>query len=340
MTRLHLITDDPPNAGTPATLLDGRALDSEDVYIRCNFAIPSTTPKEIEVVLPHHAFRLGVADLSLLPQARLTMVLECAGNGRILMDPVPEGTPWDLGGASPVRFEGVPLLEAVGFVPEEVTELVFTGQDRGEVVPGEQVNYQFSLGRGDWERSMLALRLGDGPLPTEHGGPVRLVVPGHYAMKSVKWVTRIEASTKPFRGHFVEKYRYFSDDSQPEAAHVGEIQVRSVIARPEPGHVLAGPTVEIAGAAWSGYGPITSVEVSVDDGKSWLTAEIEVGPAYGATSWSTRLHLASGRHNLISRARDAAGNVQPLEPRWNRNGYANNVVHRVEFAVSGQERAD
>jgi DMSO/TMAO reductase YedYZ molybdopterin-dependent catalytic subunit len=341
LSRLDFITSDPPNAGTPVDLLDGRILAAEDVYMRNNFAIPPSAPDQIGVRLPGRDFILTVDEMRRMPQSELTMILECAGNGRILMDPVPDGTPWDLGGASPVRFGGVRLLEAVGPVPEDVSELVFTGADSGEVAVGEHVNYQFSLERDAWEDSILALRLGDLMLPHDHGGPIRLVVPGHYAMKSVKWLTSIEAAPDPFRGHFVEKYRYFSDDTEPEGAPVREVQVRSVIARPAAGEAMTGSQFEVVGAAWSGSGPVVAVEVSLDDGVTWLASDLEpVSSPYAAVRWSLRLELPAGSHTLVSRATDHAGNTQPLNPRWNRNGYANNVVHRVEIDVSGQQAAN
>ena len=51
-----------------------------------------------------------------------------------------------------------------------------------------------------------------------------------------------------------------------------------------------------------------------------------------------RLELHLGRHArrpraLSSRATDAAGNSQPLEPPWNLKGYANNAVERITVVV-------
>jgi hypothetical protein len=40
-----------------------------------------------------------------------------------------------------------------------------------------------------------------------------------------------------------------------------------------------------------------------------------------------------GEHELCCRARDAAGNEQPLEPSWNVGGYKNNAVQRVAVMV-------
>ncbi len=333
MNRLDVITTDPPNAGTPLRVLDGESLDTSLVYMRNNFPLPSSVDRHVEIEIGETDRRLDVADLKDLPRTEVEMVLECAGNGRIFMDPVPPGTPWDLGGASPVTFEGVPLLGAVGEIPDAIEELVFTGSDSGYVEPEGTVNYQFSLGREFWDRAILADTMAGEPLPKDHGGPVRLVVPGQYAMKSVKWLRSIVGTTKPFDGYFVNKYRYFGDDEMPEGAPVGAIQVRSIVATPETGETVRSGAVTIAGAAWTGTGTITAVDLSLDEGVTWSPSVLEPRPGHtSATSWKATIDLAKGDHEVIVRARDSAGNTQPLSPRWNGNGYANNVVHRVAFS--------
>ncbi|MDH3189805.1 MAG: molybdopterin-dependent oxidoreductase [Acidimicrobiia bacterium] len=330
MNRLEVVTDQPPNAGTPLALLDGRPLSADEVYMRNNFEIPVTAPDHIHVGLGDRRFVLTLEDLTSLPQVEVEMVLECAGNGRRLMDPVPDGTPWALGGVSPVVFKGPMLSPALGPIPEDATELVFTGTDRGDVGADQPIPYQFSLGRPVWDRSMLAISIAGSALPLAHGGPIRLVVPGHYAMKSVKWVASIESVTEPFRGHFVEKYQYLSDSVLDDDQPVASIEVRSLIATPSDGAEVPAGMTRIAGSSWSGQGRIEVVEVSSDSGASWTKAKIErQGGPYGATGWSAQLDLSPGSHELVVRATDGAGNRQPLTARWNRNGYGNNVVHRV-----------
>ncbi len=334
MSRLGFITTDPPNAGTPLELLDGSPLDAADVYMRNNFPIPDEVPDRIDVSLAERSFELTLDDLSQLTQREIAMVLECAGNGRRFMDPVPDGTPWDMGGASPVVFGGVSLTDALGPISDSISEIVFTGFDSGEVEPDQRINYQFSLERAVWDRSMLVTSLGQEPLPREHGGPIRLVVPGHYAMKSVKWVTAIVGLAEPFTGHFVKKYRYYSDTHFDESAPVREIQVRSLIAHPGEGAVLPDGPTRISGSAWSGSSLITSVEISIDGGETWLATTFAIKPSmFAAAGWSTVVDLPRGGHRVMARASDSFGNQQPLRSRWNANGYGNNVVHAVEFSV-------
>ena len=95
-----------------------------------------------------------------------------------------------------------------------------------------------------------------------------------------------------------------------------------------------GPCV-IRGRAWSGWGPIREVHVSIDGGATWNEAELADQPAPTAwTEWSYVWQPGSpGRYELACRARDSAGNEQPVEPPWNLGGYANNAVQRVLVTV-------
>jgi DMSO/TMAO reductase YedYZ molybdopterin-dependent catalytic subunit len=330
---LRFLTREPPNAGTPLRLLDGRPLGADEVYLRNNFSIPHNPGRDVAVRFDGRHFNFDTDDLAGLPQIAVEMVLECAGNGRTHMSPVPEGTPWDLGGASPVIFGGVALLEVIGEPGPGTNELIFRGADQGLVEPEGIVNYEFSLGRESWSRSILATHLGGAPLTTEHGGPIRLVVPGKYAMKSVKWVESIVGTDRPFEGHFVAKYRYFDDTLEPEGAPVSDIQVRSVISNPGDGATVPPGEVGIEGSAWSGGGPVTRIELKVDD-QDWAPAELTAGTSeFGAVAWRWNTTLAPGPHTASARAFDTSGRTQPTASRWNANGYGNNVVHSVRFEV-------
>jgi DMSO/TMAO reductase YedYZ molybdopterin-dependent catalytic subunit len=304
--------------------------------MRNNFSIPRSPATEVEVRTGERAFSLNLDEINQLPRVELTVVLECAGNGRALMGPTPDGTPWNLGAVSTVRFGGTPLLGAVGPIPDSVSELVFTGADRGVVEPEGEINYQFSLTPDLWDRAILATRLGDGLLPIEHGGPVRLVVPGQYGMKSVKWVRAIDAVEEPFTGHFVEKYRYFGDAEAPEGAAVGDLRVRSLIASPADGATLGPGSVTVVGMAYSATSDLRSVEVSLDGGKTWSAATTKpTGSTFAPVFWERKLVLEPGSYVIAARATDSTGAVQPAEPHWNRNGYGNNVIQRITVTVTG-----
>ena len=94
--------------------------------------------------------------------------------------------------------------------------------------------------------------------------------------------------------------------------------------------------VDLVGRAWSGQAPVSGVEVSVDGGGSWEAASLgrtEFGP-WAWRGWTYAWHAVPGTYVLCCRARDEAGNEQPLEPLWNVGGYANNAVQRVPVVVA------
>jgi hypothetical protein len=93
----------------------------------------------------------------------------------------------------------------------------------------------------------------------------------------------------------------------------------------------------LEGRAWSGHGPVTSVEVSVDGGQSWAHASLdEPTGEFGWRRWTYDWDAVEpGDYELCSRATDAAGNTQPTEATWNFGGYVNNAVQRVLVTVRG-----
>ena len=87
-------------------------------------------------------------------------------------------------------------------------------------------------------------------------------------------------------------------------------------------------TYTVRGKAWSGTGPVTRVDVSLTGEGEWHPAKLEPpkGP-YQWQDWSFEWEATDiGRQTLRARATDAAGNVQPEIPPWNRLGYGNNAI--------------
>lgn len=328
------------NAETPLAGLTADPTATDLFYTRSNFGVPDVAPSLWQLSvggLVDHRGTFTLEGLQQFGSTTTTVTVECAGNGRTLMTPVPEGTAWGLGAVSVGAFTGVPLstvLDVVG-VSESVVEVVFTGIDRGVVEPEGEVNFAFSLdaaaARGDGP--LLAWGLNGDPLPRKHGGPLRLVVPGYYGMCSVKWLADITAIDAPFEGHFRKKYRYLGDPLEDEGARVGPIRVRSLITSPQDGAAVD-PSVHVKGIAWSGDGSIESVKIRIDDGE-WADADLAspADPHHAPVEWSATVSLSTGRHEIAVRATDASGAAQPEAPVWNGNGYANNVIHRVGVLV-------
>jgi DMSO/TMAO reductase YedYZ molybdopterin-dependent catalytic subunit len=180
-----------------------------------------------------------------------------------------------------------------------------------------------------------------GPLPPQHGFPLRLLVPGWYGMTNVKWLTRITVLEEPFTGfQNAVGYRMYEADGTP-GEPVTRMLPRSLMVPPgvpdfmtrerhlDPGQVT------LTGRAWSGHAPIERVEVSTDGGATFAPAELAepLGP-HAWRGWRFDWDAPPGEHVLSSRSTDAAGNVQPLEVPWNLKGYANNAVERIRVVVA------
>lgn len=323
------------------------------LYVRSNFPTPSLPAASygLELVgLDGDARMLGLHDLrSLAPQTR-TVTLECAGNGRTLLDPQPEGTAWTLGGTGTANFTGVPLTTLLPDL-EGAVEVLFTGADHGPAGDWGDIPFQRSLPVEVLAHDlppMVVWGMNGHDLPAEHGGPVRLIVPGWYAVASVKWLTRIDLLRTPFEGCFqTDRYRYLTPGEAPSpvrrmrpralALRVGDTLLEAegpgLPDSTRPLELRAGP-LQLEGIAWTGHGAIDLVEVSVDAGLSWTSAEVDPEPApHVRTVWRAEVELAAGASELVIRARDSEGNIQPLRSFWNSLGYGNNEVQRIPYAA-------
>jgi DMSO/TMAO reductase YedYZ molybdopterin-dependent catalytic subunit len=339
---LKVVQADPFNAESPLGALVTPITPTGQFYVRSNFPVPALDAGTWRLHVRGLVERPGsfsLQDLRALPRTELTTVLECAGNGRELMTPVPPGTPWGLGAVSAGRFSGVRLrtvLDACG-LDASVRELVFRGADGGEVDGRAAVAFERSLplARALHPDTLLAWEMNGAPLTPAHGFPVRLVVPGWYAVASVKWLTEITAVDAPFTGHFQrERYVYRGHPAFADDTPVTRVQVRSLIAEPSEGDHITG-SCTVRGAAWSGDGRITRVQLSDDDGATWHDAVLrQPAAAHELALFAYEWHPArTGEVVLMARAEDSSGAVQPLDPVWNELGYANNVVHRVRVNV-------
>lgn len=338
----NVLQERPFNAEAPLAALASIPTPSDLFYVRSNFDIPRIDRAEwrLRVTGALETEReFAFDDFSGFTPTEALVVLECAGNGRMRMVPVPGGTPWDVGAVSCAIFRGIPLvdvLDACGVSPDAV-EVLFVGADRGDVAPGRTISFERSLpiAKARDRSVILATEMNGEPLSAEHGYPMRLLVPGWYAVSSVKWVTEIRVLTKPFEGHFqTERYVYIDDPFARPQEPVREMRVRALVAQPADRDVLQPGAHVIRGIAWSGSAQVRSVEVSTDDGVTWNAADVQaaVSPG-GPAAWTFEWDARPGIHRLLARANDAAGNTQPAQPIFNQLGYGNNVVHAIDVTV-------
>jgi DMSO/TMAO reductase YedYZ molybdopterin-dependent catalytic subunit len=338
---LIVLTQQPPNAETPLPLLAQEVTPRESFYVRCNFDVPVLDASEWTLQvdgLVRRPATMSLEELKSFPHRRVTATVECAGNGRKLMQPVPPGTPWSLGAVSTGVFEGVSLaavLEACDVAPDAV-EVVCEGADAGRVQDGDDVIRfvrSLPLAKALHPDTLLAWSLNGEALAPEHGYPLRVLVPEWYGVASVKWLRRLTAVREPFRGHFqADRYVYRGHPEHAQDAPVTQVHPRALLthaARQDDAWM-------VRGVAWSGFGAIRQVELSDDGGATWHAALLEPPASpYAATAWSHawRPSRGAGEYRLLARATDASGRTQPLDAPWNELGYGNNQVHCVEVEV-------
>jgi DMSO/TMAO reductase YedYZ molybdopterin-dependent catalytic subunit len=265
--------------------------------------------------------------------------LECAGNNRIFLEPKVKGVQWGLGAVGNASWTGVPLsvLLARAKTKGRAIEVILEGADEGEVDKTPQPSGKISFARSlplskACDDVLLAYEMNGEKLTAAHGFPLRAIVPGWYAMASVKWLRRLIVTSKAFNGYYQSLDYSFWDRSGPlpTLAPLRELQVKAEIAQPENGETVpANSSVRVQGAAWSGTGEITRVEVSVDAGATWHSAQLPDSPVKNAWRlWHYDWHTpsAAGPQTLMARATDSGGNTQPFERSPDRGTYMINHV--------------
>jgi sulfane dehydrogenase subunit SoxC len=317
-------------------------------YLLIHYDIPDIDPAAYRLRvdgLVDRALELTLDDLRQLPSITRVLTMECAGNGRALLEPRPASQPWLLEAVGTGEWRGVDvalLLREAG-LQDGAIECVFGGADRG-IEGGVEQRYERSLAVADAMDSgaLLAYELNGEPLPPQHGFPVRLVVPGWYGMTNVKWLTAITAVGTPFTGYQqTTAYRVCQAEDDP-GEPVTLIVPRALMIPPgipdffTRRRTLAPGPCTLKGRAWSGAAAIVGVDVSIDGGATWESATLgDEAQAPGRwTGWRYDWHATRGEYELCCRARDATGAIQPFEPRWNRGGYVNNAVQRVPVQVA------
>jgi DMSO/TMAO reductase YedYZ molybdopterin-dependent catalytic subunit len=150
--------------------------------------------------------------------------------------------------------------------------------------------------------TMVAYGMNDRSLPRAHGYPARIIVPGIYGMKNVKWLQRIEVVDYDYRGYWQR-----SDGWD----NIAEVKTASRIDVPRELTSLEAAGV-VAGVAWAGDRGIRRVEVSADDGRTWTPAVLrrELAPAAWRQWRLPWRPSGSGRVVLRVRAVDGRGDLQ------------------------------
>jgi len=326
-------------------------------FVRTHVTVPTVDlaswrlKVEGEVTAP---LTLTMRDVRGLPSVELVAVLECAGNGRRFYDPPVPGVQWSNGAVGNGRWRGVRLADVLrtAGIKDSAREVLFDGVD---VPIGTMPDFVRSIPikKALEADTLLAYDMNGEPLPVTHGFPLRVIVPGWAGDAWTKWVTSIRVLDREHDGFWMTRaYRHPGKPVAPgtsippeQMQSVTSLRVKSVIAGPTDGEFLrAGTRAVIRGTAWSGdAGPVDAVDVSVDGGRRWSAATLrrDQRTRFGWRQWEFNWTPSQDAYyTLLARARDAAGNIQPLDQEWNPSGYAWNVTPRVSVNVVQQLPGD
>jgi DMSO/TMAO reductase YedYZ molybdopterin-dependent catalytic subunit len=229
--------------------------------------------------------------LKALPAVEQETTLMCISNGL------------DAGLMSNARWKGVPMktLLAAASPVAGATKVRLHGVDNyTDTIPLEKAMDPTTL---------VVYEMNGETLPERHGFPARVIVPGYFGEKHVKWITRIEVADESATG-FYEKQGWGPDFVVPTRSRIDQPDNYSTIAVSE-----AANGVPVRGVAFGGDRGISRVEISFDDGGTWQEAKIEYpGSKLTWVIWSFDWRpAAADNYTLVVRATDGEGVVQELD---------------------------
>ena len=177
--------------------------------------------------------------------------------------------------------------------------------------------------------TLIAYRMNGDTLSAAHGNPARAVIPGWYGMDSVKWLREVELTEED------HDQTYLRRGDGPDRP-VTRMHIKAAFARPLDGAIIRGHRFIVRGAAWAGEDKVGKVELSVDGGRSWQMARLQdVAQPYAWVRWEWQWQIAaSGVYELLVRAADAQGRLQPAERSSSRlDPYEQDTYQKVRVAV-------
>lgn len=262
---------------------------NEDFYVTSYDLTPEMTLDKWELHIGgivNHPITLSFEDLLQRPQTKMIATLECIGN--------------TVGGFSigTAEWEGVKinhLLEEAGVAPEAF-DLVLRGADG--------YSDSFPLSRALEDDVLLATKMNGVPLPPDHGFPARVIVPGIYGMKNVKWLTGLELVSYDYKGHW----------QQQSWSETALVKLSSRIDMPGDRESITASKYTMKGIAFNGRNTIQKIEVSSDEGKTWKTGTLHPRlSAHTWTPWSFAWTIPqSGEYTIMARATNEHGVTQAL----------------------------
>jgi DMSO/TMAO reductase YedYZ molybdopterin-dependent catalytic subunit len=342
-------SEEPLNLEMPFETVENFITPTESFYVRTHFPIPKIDRDawwlhvEGNVEKP---FAINYEELLNMDSLRVPVTLECAGNNRHFLEPKVKGVQWGLGAVGTAEWTGVPLSALLdrALVRPQSREIILEGADGGILEDPKSPPGALRFSRGiPLEKArrdvLLAYRMNGKELPAEHGFPVRAIVPGWYAMASIKWLQRIIVSEEQFTGYYQTlDYAYWKRQGDiAELTPLAEMHVKAEIAKPAQGETVpANSSIRVHGAAWTSDGEIAKVELSTDGGSTWNEANLlgESKPnAWRLWEFNWKTLSVPGKQTLVTRATDSLGRTQPVHRDSDRGTYMINHLLPITVEV-------
>ncbi|USW59134.1 Putative oxidoreductase, molybdopterin-binding domain, eukaryotic molybdopterin oxidoreductase [Septoria linicola] len=329
-------TPKPCNAETPGRLLGDFITPLRLFFVRHHLWVPKINASEHKLAIElsdGDEISYSLEDLkSKFPEYTITATLQCAGNRRSHMS-VSEngktsGLQWDIGAIGTAEFTGVRLRDVLldaGYDVDKACGVCPNDPDADQHIhfcaPADTYEQSIPLQTALNPASdvLLAWKMNGQDMPRDHGGPLRAIVPGSVATRSVKWLGKAE--------------------DWEAAQSIQEMPVQSAITDILRSNGVDTP-VRVNGFAFSGGGrKIVRVDVSADGGKTWRQACLRKGEAKGTRRWAwtqwtiewPKDKLPEQKPEFVVKAVDEGYNTQPqtFDATWNFRGLLGNAWHRV-----------
>jgi sulfite oxidase len=354
-SRFIVHQEDPFNGGSPADLLRQTLITPREAfYVRAHAPVPEIDAAAYRFTvngLVAKPMTLTLDDLKRFPKKTVTATLQCAGNRRdelAKVAPMPgESVMWGTEAISTAEWGGVSLADVLkdAGVIAGAQHVAFVSYDQVEK-GSDTFGYGGSIPLDKalrWE-VLLAYEMNGEPLSPVHGYPLRMIVPGYVAARSVKWLCTITVQGEPSDNYYQQRdYKLFPPHIHEENVDweqgqmLGELRSDAVICIPKDGdEVPPGETLVQGYAVPGGDAEITRVELSADGGTTWHKTQL-LGDSqkWVWRFWEIPVDLSPGDHTLMVRLYDTAETVQAqsVAELWNFKGYMNNSQHRSRVKV-------
>ena len=297
---------------TPLDKMVGNLTASGLHFERHHGGIPTIDPSK-HVLFVHGmvqtAKKFSMEDLKRFPSVTRKRFIECSGNGLTeWVKPTLKTVQGTHGLISTSEWTGVQFATIAREVvlTEGASWVLAEGADAAVMTRSIPIEKML-------KDAILAYGQNGEAIRPEQGYPLRLILPGWEGNTHIKWLRRLAISDKPFMTREeTSKYTDLMPDGKARQFSF-EMEAKSVITFPSGEMKLPGPGFyNITGLAWSGYGRVQSVDISIDGGKSWYPARFDTTPEQISTVRFSFPWIWDGKPAILqSRAMDETGYVQP-----------------------------